>query len=159
MNFPGGPMDIRPPQPVIHFPNLPPPLNMLMPEQFMQMYPFPFPTQNTAPPSTAAPPVIQPDLDTAASHPPTSDAGTMQDSNVSRSRRRNGSTSGSEADDERLGSEAAENSAKRRKPSSKRKKKSAGGKILSVPVKDLSTWQRKTRKELQVSLSFDLVKN
>lgn len=32
MNFPGGPMDIHPPQPVIHFPNLPAPLNMLTPQ-------------------------------------------------------------------------------------------------------------------------------
>ena len=63
--------------------------------------------------------------------------------------------SGSDADDERLGSEAAENSPKRRKPSNKRKKKSVEEKMLSKPVKDLSAKQRKTRKELQVSVLFD----
>jgi hypothetical protein len=148
-------MDIRPSQPVIHFPNLPAPLNMLTPQQFMQMYPFPFPTHNTgsSPPATA--PVIQPDLDTAASRPPTSDAAS-QDFNPLRSRhRRDRTLSGSDADDERVGSEAAENSPKRRKPSNKRKKKSVEEKMLSKPVKDLRAKQRKTRKELQVRVLFD----
>jgi len=73
-----------------------------------------------------------------------------------RSRRcRDRTLSGSDADDERVGSEAAENSPKRRKPSNKRKKKSVEEKMLSKPVKDLRAKQRKTRKELQVRVLFD----
>jgi hypothetical protein len=132
---------------------------MLTPEQFMQMYPFPIPPQNTGSSPIATAPIIQPDLEIAAGRPLTSDAGTTRDFNTSRSRRHHDrSPSGSDADDERLGSEAAENSPKRRKPSSKRKKKSAEEKMLSKPVKYLSTKQRKTRKELQVCVLFDLVK-
>lgn len=153
MNFPGGPMDVRLPQPIIHFPNLPPPLNMLTPQQFMQMYPFPFPGQNPASALPAA--VIQPDLDTAASPPPASDTGTVQSSNASKSSRRHArSTSGSDAEDE---DEAVLDRVKRRKTSGKRKKLTEE-KILSKPAKDLSTKQKKTRKELQVSTLFNLVK-
>ena len=67
----------------------------------------------------------------------------------------NQTCSGSDADDERLGGKAAENSPKRQKPSNKRKKKSVEEKMLSKPVKDLSAKQRKTCKELQVSVLFD----
>ena len=146
-------MDVHLPQPIIHFPNLPPPLNMLTPQQFMQMYPFPFPGQNPAPAPPAA--IIQPNLDTAASPPPASDTGTVQSLNTSKSGRRHArSMSGSDAEDE---DEAVLDRVKRRKTSGKRKKLTEE-KILSKPVKDLSTKQKKTRKELQVSTLFNLVK-